>query len=107
MSVSPETFFDAFRNDYPNSVVGESDKLPFNVGRLLLTEDELEGECTDWCVQFLGTRYRIRCCTTVDMRVLEGVFIHVQKTICIGFCVAYCVLLKAVNCRQGSVVAGH
>jgi len=52
------SFLDAFRNDFPNSVLGENDKLPFDVGRWLLTEDELEGECLAWCVQFLGTRYR-------------------------------------------------
>jgi len=56
MLESSGSFFDAFRDDFPNSVLGESDKLPFDVGRWLLTEDELEGECRDWCIQFLGTR---------------------------------------------------
>jgi len=63
MSESFEYFFDAFHSDFPNTVLEESDKLPFDVGRWSLSEDELEGECLDWCVQFLGTRYcRLSVC---------------------------------------------
>ena len=56
MSEWSRTFFDLFCSDFPNLVLGESDKLPFDVGRSLLTKDELEGECLDWCIQFLSTR---------------------------------------------------
>ena len=57
MSELPGIFFDIFCNDFPNSVIEEGDKLPFDVGRSLLTEEELEGECLDWCIQFLNARY--------------------------------------------------
>jgi len=56
MSEASRSFFDKFCNDYPNSVLAEGDKLPLDVGRSLLTEEELEGECTDWCIQFLNKR---------------------------------------------------
>jgi len=54
MSESSKSFFDKFCNDYPNSDIAEGDKLPFDVGRSLLTEEE--GECLNWCIQFLNTR---------------------------------------------------
>jgi len=57
MSKSSSSFFDTFRNEFPNLVYGEGDKLPFDVGRSLLTEEELEGECLDWSIQFLNSRY--------------------------------------------------
>jgi len=57
MTDPPGSFFDAFCHDFPNPVLTEGYKLPFDVGRSLLTEEELEGECLDWCIQFLNARY--------------------------------------------------
>jgi len=59
MSESSRSYFDKFHIDYPNPVHAEDDKLPFDVGRSLLTEEELEGECLDWCIQFQNARYHI------------------------------------------------
>jgi len=57
MSESAKSFFESLRHDFPDSVLPDGVKLPVDIGRSLLTEEEMEAECLDWCVQFLNSRY--------------------------------------------------
>ena len=41
--------------DRPN-VFGDSEPLPIRVTPLPITVNELEGECIDWCLQYLNKR---------------------------------------------------
>ena len=42
-------------SDRPN-VFGENDALPVRVTPLPISVNELEGECIDWCLQYLNKR---------------------------------------------------
>jgi len=57
MSESAKSFFDILNEDYPESVYAEGEKLPLDVGRSLLTREEIEGECVHYCLRFLADRY--------------------------------------------------
>ena len=56
MQETPEKFFEMFHEDFPNPFLAEDQKHELEIGKHLLTDDELEGECLAWCIRFLTDR---------------------------------------------------
>ena len=57
-------FLRRFVADRPNAF-GEGEVLPIRVNQPPITASELEGECIDWCLQFLNKRLALVLNTAV------------------------------------------